>query len=61
MECCSRPHPGETIQEDYVVPLGMSVSALAKALGIGAARMNEIVPRRAGSHRPHRNAPGSLL
>jgi antitoxin HigA-1 len=37
------PHPGETIKEDYLIPLGMSVNALAKALGIGAARLNEIV------------------
>ena len=37
------PHPGETIKEDYLVPLGMSVNQLAKGLGIGAARMNEIV------------------
>jgi addiction module HigA family antidote len=37
------PHPGETIKEDYLMPLGMSVNQLAKALGIGAARLNEIV------------------
>jgi addiction module HigA family antidote len=37
------PHPGETIKEDYLVPLGMSVNALSKALGISAARLNEIV------------------
>ena len=37
------PHPGETIKEDYLVPLGMSVNRLAKALRIGAGRMNEIV------------------
>lgn len=37
------PHPGETIKEDYLVTLGMSVNALAKALGIGPARLNEIV------------------
>lgn len=37
------PHPGETIKEDYLAPLCMSVNALAKALGIGAARLNEIV------------------
>ena len=42
------PHPGETIKEDYLVPLGMSVSQLAKALGVGAARMNEIVRGRRG-------------
>ncbi len=37
------PHPGETIKEDYLVPLGMSVNQLAKALGIRAPRLNEIV------------------
>ena len=37
------PYPGETIKEDYLVPLGMSVNQLAKALGVGAARLNEIV------------------
>ncbi len=37
------PHPGETIREDYLAPLGMSVNALAKALGIGPGRLNEIV------------------
>jgi addiction module HigA family antidote len=37
------PHPGETIREDYLLPLGMSVNALAKQLAIGAARLNEIV------------------
>jgi plasmid maintenance system antidote protein VapI len=30
------PHPGETIKEDYLLPLGMSVNRLAEALGIGA-------------------------
>jgi addiction module HigA family antidote len=42
------PHPGETIREDYLVPLGMSVNRLAEALGIGAARLNEIVRGRRG-------------
>jgi addiction module HigA family antidote len=37
------PHPGETIKEEYLVPLGMSTTALAKELGIGAPRLNEIV------------------
>jgi addiction module HigA family antidote len=37
------PHPGETIKVDYLVPLGMSVNQLSKALGVGAARLNEIV------------------
>jgi addiction module HigA family antidote len=42
------PHPGETIREDYLVPLGMSVNRLAEALGIGAARLNDIVRGRRG-------------
>ncbi len=42
------PHPGETIREEYLIPLGMSVTALAKELGIGAARLNEIVRGRRG-------------
>lgn len=36
-------HPGETILEDILKPLGMSVNQLAKALGITAARLNDIV------------------
>jgi addiction module HigA family antidote len=42
------PHPGETIKQDYLVPLGMSVNRLAEALGIGASRLNEIVRGRGG-------------
>jgi len=42
------PHPGETIKEEYLVPLGMSVNALAKELGIGTARLNEVVRGRRG-------------
>jgi addiction module HigA family antidote len=42
------PHPGETIKEDYLVPLGMSVNRLAEALGIGASRLNEIVRGKRG-------------
>ena len=36
-------HPGETIKEDVLVPLEMSVNQLAKALAVDAARLNEIV------------------
>ena len=42
------PHPGETIKEEYLTPLGMSVNALARELGIGAARLNEVVLGRRG-------------
>ena len=36
-------HPGETIREDVLVPLSMSVNQLAKALAVDASRLNEIV------------------
>jgi antitoxin HigA-1 len=42
------PHPGETIREDYLVPLGMSVNRLSEALGFGASRLNEIVRGKRG-------------
>ena len=42
------PHPGETILEDVIKPLGMSVNQLAKALGITATRLNDIVRGRRG-------------
>ena len=41
-------HPGETIEEDILVPLDMSVNQLAKALAVDAARLNEIVHGRRG-------------
>jgi addiction module HigA family antidote len=42
------PHPGETILEDVLKPLDMSVNRLAKAHGITAARLNEIVRGKRG-------------
>jgi len=42
------PHPGETIREDVLEPLGMSVNRLSKALGITATRLNDIVRGRRG-------------
>jgi addiction module HigA family antidote len=39
-------HPGEVLREDYLVPLGMSASALAKALSVPATRINDIVRER---------------
>ena len=41
-------HPGETIREDILNPLNMSVNQLAKALGVDASRLNEIVRGRRG-------------
>jgi len=44
----SFPHPGETILEDYLKPLGMSVNRLALELRVPATRMGEIVHGRRG-------------
>jgi addiction module HigA family antidote len=37
------PHPGETIREDFLKPLGMSANKLALELRVPATRMTEIV------------------
>lgn len=39
-------HPGEILREDFLVPLGMSVNALAIALAVPATRLHEIVKER---------------
>ena len=39
-------HPGEILREEYLVPLGMSANALAVALHVTAARINDIVRER---------------
>jgi addiction module HigA family antidote len=41
-------HPGEVLKEDYLIPLGLSANALAKALHVPAPRINDIVRRRRG-------------
>ncbi len=41
-------HPGEILREDFLVPLGMSANALAKALNVPAPRVNDIVRERRG-------------
>lgn len=41
-------HPGEVLREDYLIPLGMSANALAKALSVPAPRINDIVRERRG-------------
>jgi addiction module HigA family antidote len=38
-----RTHPGEILREDYLIPLGLSARSLAKALGVPANRITEIM------------------
>lgn len=36
-------HPGEVLREDYLIPLGMTANALAKALNVPSPCINDIV------------------
>jgi antitoxin HigA-1 len=37
------PHPGEILMEEFLRPMGVSQSALARAVGVPPRRINEIV------------------
>ena len=41
-------HPGAILREDFMLPFGLSSNALAVAVGVTAARINEIVRERRG-------------
>lgn len=41
-------HPGEVLKQDFMVPLGLSPTALAAAIGVTPARVSEIVRCRRG-------------
>lgn len=41
-------HPGEMLREESLVPLGLSVNALALAIHVPATRFSEIVHERRG-------------
>jgi addiction module HigA family antidote len=41
-------HPGEQLREEFMVPMGLSSTALARALNVTPARINEIVRERRG-------------
>ena len=38
-----RTHPGEVLREEYLLPLELSARALARALGVPANRVTEII------------------
>ena len=42
------PHPGEILREDYLIPLGLSVSKAADGLDISQKQLSLIVNGRAG-------------
>ena len=39
-------HPGEILREEFLLPLGMSVNALAHSLHVPSTRLHEIVKER---------------
>ena len=41
-------HPGEVLREDYLKPVEMSASALARQLHVPASRINDMVLERRG-------------
>jgi addiction module HigA family antidote len=41
-------HPGEILKQEYLVPLNLSASALARALHVPPPRINDIVRQRRG-------------
>lgn len=42
------PHPGEILRELCLVPLGLSVTDAAKALGVSRKTLSSVLNRRAG-------------
>lgn len=41
-------HPGEILREEFMAPLGLSANALARALHVTPARINDIARERRG-------------
>lgn len=41
-------HPGEILREDFMVPLGLSAGAVAKALGLPRSRIERVVREEIG-------------
>ena len=45
---CIRTHPGEILNQEYLVPLGISARQLADAIGVPPNRVSDIVRERRG-------------
>ncbi len=43
MEMFNPPHPGEMIREDCLAPLGLTVTAAAKWLGVSRGSLSELL------------------
>ncbi|WP_247308920.1 HigA family addiction module antitoxin [Ralstonia pseudosolanacearum] len=45
---CNRPHPGELLREDVLVPLGIEVTHAAHRLGMSRMALSRVVNGHAG-------------
>jgi addiction module HigA family antidote len=43
MQMFNPPHPGEILKEDYLVPLGLTVTRTASALGVSRKNLSEVL------------------
>ena len=43
MQMFNPPHPGEILKEDYLVPLGLTVTKTASALGVSRKNLSEVL------------------
>ena len=48
MEMFDPPHPGEILREDCLRPLGLTVTAAAKGLGVSRGSLSELLNGRNG-------------
>ena len=52
-------HRGEILKHDFMEPLELSATSLARAIGVTPARVNEIVRRRRGAASSAAESPES--
>ena len=52
-----RTHPGQVLREEFMVPLGLSANALARALGVPPNRITAII----AEHGPRAVTPDTAL
>jgi addiction module HigA family antidote len=45
---CNPPHPGELLKEDYLIPLGLTITDVAKKLKISRQTLSDFVNGRIG-------------
>jgi addiction module HigA family antidote len=48
MDMHNPPHPGELVREECLVPLGLSVTTAARALGINRKALSEVISGQCG-------------